>query len=119
MLLVFAASAGAIAGCLMRFGLQALCAQRWPDLPWGTFAANSLGCFAAGMCLQAASQWDPVLKAAVVTGFLGSLTTLSSLHSEVVHNFGQGRYLLAAGHWVGGSLWGLVCVVVGYRLVQR
>ena len=42
-------------------------------------------------------QLDPVWRLALVTGFLGALTTFSSFSAEVVGMLVQQRYLLALG----------------------
>lgn len=62
------------------------------------------------MCVaafQALPQIDPAWRLALVTGFLGALTTFSSFSAEVVTMLQQQRYLLAAGTTglhLGGSL---------------
>ena len=79
-------------------------------LPWGTLAANLLGGYLIGVCVaafQALPQIDPAWRLALVTGFLGALTTFSSFSAEVVTMLQQQRYLLAAGTTglhLGGSL---------------
>jgi len=40
---------------------------------------------------------DPFWRLALVTGFLGALTTFSSFSAEVVAMLQQGRFVLAAG----------------------
>ena len=63
-----------------------------------------------GVCVaafQALPQIDPAWRLALVTGFLGALTTFSSFSAEVVTMLQQQRYLLAAGTTglhLGGSL---------------
>ncbi len=69
-------------------------------LPWGTLAANLIGGYLIGLCVavfQALPQIDPVWRLALITGFLGALTTFSSFSSEVVAMLQQQRYLLALG----------------------
>jgi CrcB protein len=46
---------------------------------------------------QALPNLDPVWRLALVTGFLGALTTFSSFSAEVVGMLGQQRYALALG----------------------
>ena len=53
-----------------------------------------------GICVtvfQALPQLDPVWRLALVTGFLGALTTFSSFSAEVVGLLEQQRYGLALG----------------------
>lgn len=80
------------------------------NLPWGTLAANLIGGYLIGVCVavfQAMPELDPVVRLALVTGFLGALTTFSSFSVEVVSMLNQGRYslaLLTAGLHLFGSL---------------
>lgn len=80
------------------------------SMPWGTLAANLMGGYLVGVCVavfQAMPDLDPVWRLALVTGFLGALTTFSSFSAEVVAMLGQGRYaltLLTAGLHLFGSL---------------
>ena len=67
-------------------------------LPLGTLAANLLGGYLVGICMavfHALPQLDPVWRLLLVTGFLGALTTFSSVSAEVVSMLMQQRYALA------------------------
>ena len=71
-----------------------------PAIPLGTLAANLIGGYLVGICVavfQAMPQLDPVWRLALVTGFLGALTTFSSFSAEVVDMLQQQRYGLALG----------------------
>ena len=99
MLSVFAICIGASVGALARWGLG-LWLNPGALLPWGTLAANLLGGYLVGICVavfQALPQLDPVWRLALVTGFLGALTTFSSFSAEVVGLLEQQRYGLALG----------------------
>lgn len=101
MLSVFAICFGASLGALSRWQLNVWLTP--PDtagnvLPLGTLAANLMGGYLVGICVavfQALPAIDPVWRLALVTGFLGALTTFSSFSAEVVAMLGQQRYLLA------------------------
>lgn len=79
-------------------------------LPLGTLSANLIGGYLVGVCVavfQALPQLDPVWRLALVTGFLGALTTFSSFSAEVVAMLMQQRYalaLLTAALHLAGSL---------------
>jgi fluoride exporter len=80
-------------------------------LPWGTLAANLIGGYLIGVCVavfQALPNLDPVWRLALVTGFLGALTTFSSFSAEVVGMLQQGRLVLALAtttlHLIGSLL---------------
>ena len=90
-------------------------------LPVGTLAANLIGGYLVGVAVavfQAMPQLDPLWRLALVTGFLGALTTFSSFSAEVITMLTQQRYLLALGtatlHLVGS----LLLTIAGIRTVQ-
>lgn len=99
MLHVIAICTGACLGALLRWRLG-LWLSAGAALPWGTLAANLVGGYLVGVCVaafQALPQLDPAWRLALVTGFLGALTTFSSFSAEVVALLQQERYLLALG----------------------
>ena len=106
---VIAICLGASAGALARWGLG-LWLSPGGVIPWGTLAANLIGGYLVGVCVavfQSLPQLDPVWRLALITGFLGGLTTFSSFSSEVVNLLMHQRYTLAlgtAGMHVAGSL---------------
>ena len=96
---VVAICVGASLGALARWGLG-LWLSPAGVIPWGTVAANLVGGYLIGVCLavfQALPQLDPVWRLALVTGFLGALTTFSSFSAEVVDLLMHQRYGLALG----------------------
>jgi CrcB protein len=107
---VIAICIGASAGALARWGLG-LWLSPGGVIPWGTLAANLVGGYLIGICIavfQTLPQIDPVWRLALVTGFLGALTTFSSFSAEVVGMLLQQRYALALGtaglHLIGSLL---------------
>jgi fluoride exporter len=80
--------AGGAVGTLARYGL----ALAWPTesgrWPWGTFAANLIGCFVLGALLEALVRRGAdvgarqQLRLLVGTGFCGGLTTYSTFAVE-------------------------------------
>jgi fluoride exporter len=93
------ASAGALARWQLGLWLNPSSMSIGPlTLPWGTLAANLIGGYLIGVCIavfQAIPELDPAWRLALVTGFLGALTTFSSFSAEVVGMLNQGRYSLA------------------------
>lgn len=111
---------GASLGALARWGLG-LWLSPGGTIAWGTLAANLIGGYLVGLCVAgftAMPELDPVWRLALVTGFLGALTTFSSFSAEVVNRLMQQRYLLALGttglHLVGS----LVLTVAGIWTVE-
>ena len=111
MLNVLAICIGACVGALSRWGLG-LWLSSGPGLPWGTLAANLIGGYLIGLFValfQSMPQLDPAWKLAIITGFLGALTTFSSFSAEVIGLLQQQR-LMAAGGWAGLHLLGSLCM---------
>ncbi len=117
MLSVAAICVGASLGALARWGLG-LWLSPGALIPWGTLAANLLGGYLVGLAIalfHALPQLDPVWRLALVTGFLGALTTFSSFSAEVVGMLGQQRYLLAFGTAALHLFGSLLLTVAGMR----
>lgn len=121
MLSVIAICIGACLGALSRWQLGL-----WLNpttaagsvLPWGTLTANLIGGYLIGVCItvfQSMPQLDPAWRLALVTGFLGALTTFSSFSAEVVAMLGQQRYGLALGTAAAHLIGSLVLTAVGMR----
>ncbi|WP_462388005.1 fluoride efflux transporter CrcB [Acidovorax sp. Q11] len=114
MFAAFAIALGASIGALARWRLGLWLNTGGAALPWGTLAANLIGGYLVGVCVaifQALPQLDPAWRLALVTGFLGGLTTFSSFSAEVVGMLQQQRYLLAAGT-TGLHLFGSLALTV-------
>lgn len=119
MLSVLAICIGASLGALARWGLG-LWLSPGAMIPFGTLAANLIGGYLVGVCVavfQALPQLDPVWRLALVTGFLGALTTFSSFSAEVVGMLGQQRYALAFGTTALHLFGSLALTVAGIRTV--
>jgi len=89
-------------------------------LPLGTLAANLIGGYLVGAAValfQAMPELDPLWRLALITGFLGALTTFSSFSAEVVAMLGQGRYALALGTTAVHLLGSLLLTIMGIRSV--
>ena len=113
MLPVLAICIGACLGALTRWRLG-LWLSVPHGLPWGTLAANIVGGYLIGACIatfDALPQLDPVWRLALVTGFLGALTTFSSFSAEVVAMLQHQRYGAALG-WSGAHVLGSLAMTV-------
>ena len=124
MLTVIAICLGACVGALSRWQLGL-----WLNpssaaaglLPWGTLAANLIGGYLVGVCVgvfQQLPHLDPVWRLALVTGFLGALTTFSSFSAEVVAMLQQGRLALALGTASLHLFGSLALTLLGLRTVE-
>ena len=121
MLQVLAICLGASVGALARWQLglwlnPVATMAAGTIMPWGTLVANLVGGYLVGVCVavfQAMPQLDPVWRLALVTGFLGALTTFSSFSAEVVSMLGQQRYMLAFGTTTLHLLGSLLLTILG------
>ncbi len=87
-------------------------------LPWGTLASNLIGAYLVGICVavfQAIPSLDPVWRIALITGFLGALTTFSSFSVEVVTMLMQQRYVLAGATAIAHLAGSLMLTVMGMK----
>jgi fluoride exporter len=122
MVSVIAICMGASLGALGRWGLGLwLNPVASGGMPLGTLAANLIGGYLVGVCVavfQALPQLDPAWRLALVTGFLGALTTFSSFSAEVVAMLQQQRYALALGTALLHLLGSLLLTVAGIKSAQ-
>lgn len=117
--LLWIAVAGA-AGTLARFGIQRL-SLLWlgPGFPWGTLAANALGCFLFGWIAERANERltiSPEFAAVLLTGFLGAFTTFSTFAFETGDYFRQGAYGLALANLLLSQVLGVGLFFAGTYL---
>ncbi len=95
---ILAICIGACMGALARWQLGLWLNTGEALLPWGTLAANLIGGYLVGFCValfNAQPELDPAWRLALITGFLGALTTFSSFSAEVMAMLSQARYGLA------------------------
>lgn len=112
---------GASVGALSRWGLN-LWLNSGASLPWGTLAANLIGGYLIGIAVamfDGMPQLDPVWRLALITGFLGGLTTFSSFSAEVVGMLLTDRFGLAMGTAALHLAGSLVLTWLGIRTVQH
>jgi fluoride exporter len=101
---------GAMLGAWLRWWLGLRLNPLVAAMPMGTLAANLLGGYLVGVAVAFLAQHPELpaeVRLAVVTGFLGGLTTFSSFSAEVVHLIQTAQYgwaVLAATMHLGGSL---------------
>lgn len=114
-------AAGSVAGGLARFGM-AWAAQRWlsPGWPWGTLAANLLGCLLIGALdalwiRQSLGLRERVL---LMTGFCGAMTTFSTLILELAYMAREGLLGRAAFYLLGSVALGAGAFLAGTKLVR-
>ena len=104
-------------GALVRCQLSVLFNTLGP-MPLGTLACNLIGGYLVGVCVgvfNTLPQIDPIWRLALVTGFMGSLTTFSSFSAEVVAMVNSAKWFLALAT-IGAHLFGsLVLTFLGIK----
>lgn len=122
MLQVIAICAGACIGALLRWQLSLWLNQVHAVLPWGTLASNWVGAYLVGVAVvffQSQTQLDPAWRLAIVTGFLGALTTFSTFSVEVMGMMQHGRHGLALGTASLHLFGSLALTLAGMKTAQR
>lgn len=117
---ILAICLGASLGALARWQLGLWLSPSSALIPWGTLAANLMGGYLVGVCVgvfQQMPELDPAWRLALVTGFLGALTTFSSFSAEVVALLQQARYALALGTTSVHLFGSLALTVLGLKTV--
>jgi len=115
-----AVGGGAALGALLRWRLGLMFNPVFAPIPLGTLAANLIGGFLAGVCLEYFARnaaLPPEVRLAATTGFLGGLTTFSAFSAETVTLLLRRDYLwsalIAGVHLLGSlslTLLGVFCV---------
>ncbi|NBA96799.1 fluoride efflux transporter CrcB [Pseudomonas sp. R5(2019)] len=121
-LVVAAVSAGGIAGTLLRFATGNWVAAHWPRHFYaGTLAVNLIGCLLIGVLYGLFLQRPiaPVeLRAGLIAGFLGGLTTFSSFSLDTVRLLESGQAPLALGYAGLSVIGGLLATWAGLSLTK-
>lgn len=68
-------------------------------------------------------QWlslhpNDLLRLALITGFLGALTTFSAFSAESLLMMTQGKYALALAHTMAHVVGSLLCATLGMWLIR-
>ena len=112
---------GAALGAWLRWGLGLWLNPVFPSMPLGTLAANLIGGYLVGVAIGFfAWRTDLSLlwRLALITGFLGGLTTFSTFSAEVINAFTRGEagwaLLIAMSHLAGS----LLLTVLGMATVR-
>jgi fluoride exporter len=113
--------AGGGLGALCRYGLGVAGGRvMGAGFPWGTLAANMIGCLLIGIAFGLAGrvQWfTPEIRLFFMTGFLGALTTFSTYALESVNYLRNGSHV-ALTNFLVNNIGGGLLVLAGLWLVQ-
>ena len=111
-----AVGAGAVLGAWLRWGLTTWLNPVVQNLPLGTLAANIGGGYAVGIAVAffSSSEINPEWRLAVITGFLGALTTFSTFSAESVQLLQAARYGAAIVHSAAHLLGAIAATALGF-----
>lgn len=116
-------AAGGAAGALARFGLsKAIHGLFGSAFPWGTLAVNLLGSFFIGLLSVLFTERlnvSPELKAGLLVGVLGALTTFSTFSLETFALLQQGEHVRALLNVLGNVLLCLTLTWLGILLARQ
>ena len=114
---------GGALGALSRYGISAVAKHVSPSpLPFGTFVANMLGCFAIGLVAALATESSYIskeLQAALTVGFLGGLTTFSSFSYETIRLADTQDWRYSVANVLANVLVGVSMTIAGMLVARR
>lgn len=119
---LLAVGAGAVFGAWLRWWLGIALNTLHPAIPVGTWVANVIGGFVIGLAVayfQARPDLPPEARLALVTGFLGALTTFSTFSAEAVALIERGAWGWAAAHASAHLFGSLAMTAVGLAVMRR
>ena len=119
--ILLAVALGGSFGALVRYLAAAAVATRGGAPMWATLAVNVVGSLLIGAAAAAAANGNlsPVAKAAIISGFLGSLTTFSTYSLETMNLMREQRFGMAVAYALGSIVLGLVAAGIGWQLTHR
>ncbi|MGA4636584.1 fluoride efflux transporter CrcB [Pseudomonas solani] len=120
--LILSVSFGGIVGTLLRFATGNWVAAHWPRYFYaGTLAVNIVGCLLIGYLYGLFLQRPEVpieIRAGLMVGFLGGLTTFSSFSLDTLRLLESGQLPLAFGYVAVSVLGGLLATWAGLTLTK-
>ena len=113
---------GGAAGSVLRYGTSVvlLRAAERAAWPWGTLAANAIGCLLAGYVngLLEARLIRPEWRFLLTIGFLGGYTTFSTFGYETAAYLRGGQYARAAAYAIVSNVAGVALMFAGLALAR-
>jgi CrcB protein len=114
--LFWLALAGAM-GTLTRYGLAGAVQRAFGgEFPWGTLAANLVGCFFAGMFWSLAESRLSIsgqMRTIVLMGFMGAFTTFSAFMLETGELLRDAQWFWAVGNVALQNGFGILLFFLG------
>ena len=111
---------GGALGSLVRYGLSIVMnPSASPGMPWGTLAANIMGCLLIGWLATALTDASEPVRIGVMVGVLGGFTTFSSFGLESIRLFQSGHTTTAIAYILLSNAGGLAAAWLGHRLTGQ
>jgi len=115
-------AAGGAIGAVTRFWVGKLMVSSFGVASlWGTLAVNVVGCFLAGVFLAWSNMRSDTLelRALVMVGFLGGLTTFSAFSVDAITLWMRGEERFATFYVLLSLLTSVLAVAVGVLVTRR
>jgi CrcB protein len=114
--------AGSFVGGICRHLTQLYVQKNYPSsIPYGTLAANIIGCFIIGIVYALADRGNylsPTARLLLVTGFCGGYTTFSSFAAENVSLLHAGEFFYSAAYVLMSIIFGFIAVYIGILVIK-
>jgi CrcB protein len=110
---------GGLFGAMVRYGLMSV--FNTTSFAYGTLVANGLGSLLAGVFFVIISQklhLSEAYRLALIVGFCGSLTTLSTISLDSIQLFYNGEYTTSIINMIINICISIVLVVVGIGIAK-
>lgn len=112
---------GAGVGACLRFALGETLNRLLPQLPLGTLMANLIGGYLVGIAIGFfawRTDMSVLWRLALITGFLGGLTTFSTFSAEVVNAFARGDVGWAVAITIAHLAGSLLLTLLGMATIR-
>lgn len=115
---LLAVAIGGALGAVARYKFSALNSNS--DLPTGTLLANVIGSLLLGFFYfySQQSNFSETLKLAITSGFLGALTTYSTLNLELFAYLQAGNIKLFSIYFIVNASVGIFAIFLGKQLAD-
>lgn len=109
-------------GALSRYAISSwIHGQTGGGFPWGTMAVNVTGCLLFGLLWSLAEErylLPKTLSFIVLTGFVGSFTTFSTMTFETLNLIRTSSWLAALLYLGLGQVLGIIAAVAGIEMAK-
>lgn len=110
-------------GSLLRYFISVISKKIFLLPIAGTFTVNIIGClligYMFGFTLEKANVLPQSIRLLIVTGFLGGLTTFSTLNIEIFEFIKCGKVFSGLAYLIISCIAGLSATFLGYFLYSR